>query len=173
MNSSRPIGPVGVRCGLAGSSPKNLLTTNRGTLKRVKQKNFARSQSSSPLDKRTERTFLRRSNGGLLDGGAPVRLNVSLDLDPTAKTETSAEEKTLVFGRRRRSRRQKKESVTTEKETLSKVGYFPMKLEPSIKRLMKMHLRELDDDDLVMFVVKCLTDHEVLQKLVESLEPRP
>ena len=45
------------------------------------------------------------------------------------------------------------------------------KLEPLIKRLMTKHLGELDDDDLVMFVVEHLKDHKGPQKLVEGLEP--
>jgi len=45
------------------------------------------------------------------------------------------------------------------------------KLEPLIKRLMTKHLGELDDDDLVMFVVEHLKDHKGPHKLVEGLEP--
>jgi hypothetical protein len=45
------------------------------------------------------------------------------------------------------------------------------KLEPLIKRLMTKYLGELDDDDLVMFVVEHLKDHKGPQKLVEGLEP--
>ena len=36
---------------------------------------------------------------------------------------------------------------------------------------MTKHLGELDDDDLVMFVVEHLKDHKGPQKLVEGLEP--
>ena len=45
------------------------------------------------------------------------------------------------------------------------------KLEPLIKRRMTKYLGELDDDDLVMFVVEHLKDHKGPQKLVEGLEP--
>lgn len=45
------------------------------------------------------------------------------------------------------------------------------KLEPLIKRLMTKYLGELDDDDLVMFVVEHLKDHKGPQKLIEGLEP--
>ena len=50
-------------------------------------------------------------------------------------------------------------------------GMIDRKLEPLIKRLMTKHLGELDDDDLVMFVVEHLKDHKGPQKLVEGLEP--
>lgn len=36
---------------------------------------------------------------------------------------------------------------------------------------MTKYLGELDDDDLVMFVVEHLKDHKGPQKLVEGLEP--
>ena len=45
------------------------------------------------------------------------------------------------------------------------------KLEPVIKKLMVNYLGELEDDDLVMFVLEHLKDHKSPQKLVEGLEP--
>jgi RNA-binding protein 25 len=45
------------------------------------------------------------------------------------------------------------------------------KLEPLVKRLMENFLGELEDDDLVMFVLEHLKDHKGPQKLVEGLEP--
>ena len=45
------------------------------------------------------------------------------------------------------------------------------KLEPLIKRQMTKYLGELEDDDLVMFVLEHLKDHKGPQKLVEGLEP--
>jgi RNA-binding protein 25 len=45
------------------------------------------------------------------------------------------------------------------------------KLEPLVKRLMVKYLGELEDDDLVMFVLEHLKDHKGPQKLVEGLEP--
>lgn len=45
------------------------------------------------------------------------------------------------------------------------------KLEPVIKRKMTEYLGELEDDDLVMFVVEHLKDKRGPQKLVEGLEP--
>lgn len=45
------------------------------------------------------------------------------------------------------------------------------KLEPLVKRLMVKYLGELEDDDLVMFVLEHLKDHKPPQKLVEGLEP--
>jgi RNA-binding protein 25 len=45
------------------------------------------------------------------------------------------------------------------------------KLEPLVKRLMVKYLGELEDDDLVMFVLEHLKDHKPPSKLVEGLEP--
>ena len=45
------------------------------------------------------------------------------------------------------------------------------KLEPLIKREMTKYLGELEDDDLIMFVLEHLKDHKGPQKLVEGLEP--
>lgn len=45
------------------------------------------------------------------------------------------------------------------------------KLEPLVKRLMIKYLGELEDDDMVMFVLEHLKDHKGPQKLVEGLEP--
>lgn len=45
------------------------------------------------------------------------------------------------------------------------------KLEPLIKRQMTKYLGELEDDDLVMFVLEHLKDHKGPHKLVEGLEP--
>jgi hypothetical protein len=45
------------------------------------------------------------------------------------------------------------------------------KLEPVIKRKMTEYLGELEDDDLVMFVVEHLKDKKGPHKLVEGLEP--
>lgn len=44
------------------------------------------------------------------------------------------------------------------------------KLEPLIKRLMVKYLGELEDDDLVMFVLEHLKDHKPPTKLIEGLE---
>ncbi|GJE92633.1 RNA-binding protein [Phanerochaete sordida] len=71
-------------------------------------------------------------------------------------------------------------SVPTDKETLfkSKVRWdgvtdtmIDRKLEPLVKRLMVKFLGELEDDDLVMFVLEHLKDHKGPQKLIEGLEP--
>lgn len=45
------------------------------------------------------------------------------------------------------------------------------KLEPLVKRQMTKYLGELEDDDLIMFVLEHLKDHKGPQKLVEGLEP--
>ncbi|KAF9781807.1 hypothetical protein BJ322DRAFT_1111726 [Thelephora terrestris] len=106
----------------------------------------------------------QRKAGTLLDDGSPVRLNVSLALAPIAETENTAKEKTL-------------ESVPTEKEALFKGkviwdglsdGIIDRNMGPLIKRLMTKHLGEVDDDDLVMFLVDHSKDYE--QRLVEGLE---
>ena len=45
------------------------------------------------------------------------------------------------------------------------------KFEPLVKRQMIKYLGELEDDDLIMFVLEHLKDHKTPQKLVEGLEP--
>ncbi len=45
------------------------------------------------------------------------------------------------------------------------------KLEPLVKKLMVAFLGELEDDDLVMFVLEHLKDHKSPHKLIEGLEP--
>ncbi len=45
------------------------------------------------------------------------------------------------------------------------------KLEPLVKKQMIKYLGELEDDDLVMFVLEHLKDHKGPQKLIEGLEP--
>ncbi|KAI5988335.1 hypothetical protein EDD15DRAFT_2289090 [Pisolithus albus] len=73
-----------------------------------------------------------------------------------------------------------KQSVPHDKETLFKAkvrwdGLTDMmidrKFEPIIKHQMVKYLGELEDDDLIMFVVEHLKDHKGPQKLVEGLEP--
>ncbi|KAI5984796.1 hypothetical protein F5J12DRAFT_936523 [Pisolithus orientalis] len=73
-----------------------------------------------------------------------------------------------------------KQSVPHDKETLFKAkvrwdGLTDMmidrKFEPIIKHRMVKYLGELEDDDLIMFVVEHLKDHKGPQKLVEGLEP--
>ncbi|EJF56039.1 hypothetical protein DICSQDRAFT_94089 [Dichomitus squalens LYAD-421 SS1] len=70
--------------------------------------------------------------------------------------------------------------VPRDKETLfkSKVRWdgvsdnmIDRKLEPLIKRQMTKYLGELEDDDLVMFVLEHLKDHKGPHKLIEGLEP--
>ncbi|PIL35117.1 hypothetical protein GSI_02905 [Ganoderma sinense ZZ0214-1] len=70
--------------------------------------------------------------------------------------------------------------VPRDKETLfkSKVRWdgvseamIDRKLEPLIKRQMMKYLGELEDDDLVMFVLEHIKDHKGPHKLVEGLEP--
>ncbi|KAH9972012.1 hypothetical protein BGW80DRAFT_1173869 [Lactifluus volemus] len=45
------------------------------------------------------------------------------------------------------------------------------KLEPLVKKLMVKYLGELEDEDVVMFVIEHLKDHKSPAKLVEGLEP--
>ncbi|KAH9922931.1 uncharacterized protein B0H18DRAFT_878938 [Fomitopsis serialis] len=73
-----------------------------------------------------------------------------------------------------------KASVPRDKETLFKAKVrwdglsdlmIDRKLEPLVKRQMTKYLGELEDDDLVMFVLEHLKDHKGPQKLIEGLEP--
>jgi len=73
-----------------------------------------------------------------------------------------------------------KASVPTDKDSLFKAKVrwdgltdtmIDRKLEPLVKRLMIKYLGELEDDDMVMFVLEHLKDHKGPQKLVEGLEP--
>ena len=45
------------------------------------------------------------------------------------------------------------------------------KLEPLVKRQMTKYLGDLEDDELIMFVLEHLKDHKGPQKLIEGLEP--
>ncbi|THH21418.1 hypothetical protein EW146_g167 [Bondarzewia mesenterica] len=73
-----------------------------------------------------------------------------------------------------------KASVPSDRETLFKAKVrwdgvtdlmIDRKFEPLVKRLMMKYLGELEDDDLVMFVLEHLKDHKSPQKLVDGLEP--
>jgi RNA-binding protein 25 len=44
-------------------------------------------------------------------------------------------------------------------------------MEPLVKRLMVKYLGEMEEDDLILFVLEHLKDHKGPQKLVEGLEP--
>ncbi|TFK93263.1 hypothetical protein K466DRAFT_478970 [Polyporus arcularius HHB13444] len=70
--------------------------------------------------------------------------------------------------------------VPRDKETLfkSKVRWdgvsdtmIDRKLEPLVKKQMTKYLGELEDDDLIMFVLEHIKDHKGPQKLIEGLEP--
>ncbi|KAI0763542.1 hypothetical protein BD413DRAFT_616199 [Trametes elegans] len=70
--------------------------------------------------------------------------------------------------------------VPRDKETLfkSKVRWdgvsdtmIDRKLEPLVKREMTKYLGELEDDDLIMFVLEHIKDHKGPHKLIEGLEP--
>lgn len=45
------------------------------------------------------------------------------------------------------------------------------KFEPLVKRLMAKYLGDMEDEDLILFVLEHLKDHKSPQKLVEGLEP--
>lgn len=73
-----------------------------------------------------------------------------------------------------------KASVPSDKETLFKAKVrwdcvtdlmIDRKFEPLVKRLMVKYIGELEDDDLVMFVLEHLKDHKSPSKLVDGLEP--
>ncbi|KZV67940.1 hypothetical protein PENSPDRAFT_653670 [Peniophora sp. CONT] len=72
------------------------------------------------------------------------------------------------------------ESVPREREVLFKAKVrwdavtdtlVDRKFEPLVKRLMVKYLGELEDDDLVLFVLEHLKDHKSPRALVEGLEP--
>lgn len=58
-------------------------------------------------------------------------------------------------------------------QSCSNVGQtmIDRKLEPLVKRLMVKYLGEMEEEDLIMFVLEHLKDHKGPQKLVEGLEP--
>ncbi|KAI6123640.1 hypothetical protein EDD16DRAFT_1565354 [Pisolithus croceorrhizus] len=151
--------------------------------------------------------FLARA-GMLLDDGAPVKLNVSLNPAPVKMESSQKEGKAAAFGQEKEEedggiKKRKaplvklnfsaaegekakerlemiKQSVPHGKETLfrAKVRWdgltdmmIDRKFEPIIKHQMMKYLGELEDDDLIMFVVEHLKDHKGPQKLVEGLEP--
>ncbi|KAJ3770488.1 hypothetical protein FB446DRAFT_692144 [Lentinula raphanica] len=73
-----------------------------------------------------------------------------------------------------------KESVPHDTETLFKAKVrwdglsdiiIDRKFEPLVKRLMVKYLGEMEEEDLIMFVLEHLKDHKGPQKLVEGLEP--
>ncbi|KAG6914797.1 hypothetical protein DXG01_015228 [Tephrocybe rancida] len=139
----------------------------------------------------------QRKAGLLLDDGAPVKLNVSIATNQPK--EAAPEKKATVFGqddeeedaaKKRKvplvkldfsvaeSGEQTKErlqrirgSVPTDKETLFKSKtIIDRKFEPLVKRLMTKYLGEMEEEDLIMFVLEHLKDHKGPQKLVEGLE---
>ncbi|PPQ78720.1 hypothetical protein CVT25_010723 [Psilocybe cyanescens] len=73
-----------------------------------------------------------------------------------------------------------RQSVPHDKESLFKAKVrwdgltdlvIDRKLEPLVKRLMVKYLGEMEEEDLIMFVLEHLKDHKSPQKLVEGLEP--
>ncbi|KAI0036260.1 hypothetical protein K488DRAFT_41458 [Vararia minispora EC-137] len=73
-----------------------------------------------------------------------------------------------------------RESVPHERDALFKAKVrwdgvnetmIDRKFEPLVKKLMVKYLGELEDDDLVLFVLEHLKDHKSPAKLIEGLEP--
>ncbi|KAF8194190.1 hypothetical protein BJ912DRAFT_1021453 [Pholiota molesta] len=73
-----------------------------------------------------------------------------------------------------------RQSVPHDKESLFKAKVrwdgltdliIDRKLEPLVKRLMVKYLGEMEEEDLIMFVLEHLKDHKPPQKLIEGLEP--
>lgn len=71
-------------------------------------------------------------------------------------------------------------SVPTDKDTLFKAKVrwdglsdtiIDRKFEPLVKRLMMKYLGEMEEEDLIMFVLEHMKDHKGPHKLVEGLEP--
>ncbi|KAG6379465.1 hypothetical protein JVT61DRAFT_11946 [Boletus reticuloceps] len=137
----------------------------------------------------------QRKAGMLLDDGAPVKLSMSIAPGPVKAEAAPKDVKTAVFGqeeeeeediKKRKGEKAKerlqtiKESVPHDKETLFKAkvrwdglndSMVDRKFEPLVKRLMVKYLGELEDDDLIMFVLEHLKDHKGPLKLVDGLEP--
>ncbi|KAF9781814.1 hypothetical protein BJ322DRAFT_1111730 [Thelephora terrestris] len=121
----------------------------------------------------------QRKAGMLLNESAPLRLNIFMALVPTPKTETAAKEKTLAFGAEEEGVRKMKVYRPRRKlrsrarllGIVSPMGLGHNRQESGTANKTPDPLGELDDDDLVMYVVKHLTDHKCPQNLVEGLEP--
>lgn len=73
-----------------------------------------------------------------------------------------------------------RKSVPSDKDTLLKAKVrwdgltdtiIDRKFEPLVKRLMMKYLGEMEEEDLIMFVLEHMKDHKGPQKLVEGLEP--
>ncbi|PPQ65885.1 hypothetical protein CVT26_000905 [Gymnopilus dilepis] len=73
-----------------------------------------------------------------------------------------------------------RQSVPSDKENLFKAkvrwdgltdSVIDRKFEPLVKRLMVKYLGEMEEDDLILFVLEHLKDHKSPQKLIEGLEP--
>ncbi|KAF9568771.1 hypothetical protein CPC08DRAFT_732474 [Agrocybe pediades] len=73
-----------------------------------------------------------------------------------------------------------RQSVPHDKESLFKAkvrwdgltdSIIDRKFDPLVKRLMTKYLGDMEDEDLIMFVIEHLKDHKPPQKLVEGLEP--
>ncbi|EAU86195.2 hypothetical protein CC1G_03406 [Coprinopsis cinerea okayama7 len=73
-----------------------------------------------------------------------------------------------------------KASVPHDKESLFKAkvrwdglsdSMIDRKFEPLVKRLMTKYLGEMEEEDLILFVIEHLKDHKAPHKLVEGLEP--
>ncbi|KAL0064284.1 hypothetical protein AAF712_008728 [Marasmius tenuissimus] len=73
-----------------------------------------------------------------------------------------------------------KESVPHDKEALFKArvrwdglsdSVIDRKFEPLVKRLIIQYLGEMEEEDLILFVLEHLKDHKSPSKLVEGLEP--
>ncbi|TFK27683.1 hypothetical protein FA15DRAFT_585998 [Coprinopsis marcescibilis] len=73
-----------------------------------------------------------------------------------------------------------KDSVPHDKETLFKAKVrwdglsdtmIDRKFEPLVKRLMSKYLGDMEEEDLILFVLEHLKDHKSPPKLVEGLEP--
>ncbi|KAH8104938.1 hypothetical protein DFH11DRAFT_1646152 [Phellopilus nigrolimitatus] len=137
----------------------------------------------------------QRKAGMLLDDGAPVKLNVSLQTAAAQKAEPSTETKAAVFthdeedegfkkrkaplvkldfsvaeGEKAKERLEKiRENVAKDKDVLFKAK---VRWDGVSDQLIDRKLEPLiKHDDLVMFSVEHIKDHKAPQKLVEGLEP--
>ncbi|TRM62125.1 hypothetical protein BD626DRAFT_499977 [Schizophyllum amplum] len=94
---------------------------------------------------------------------------VKLDFSVTETTEKAQERLEKI-----------RTEVPTDKDTLFKrkvrwdgvtETMIDRKMEPLIKRLMIKYLGEMEEEDLIMFVLEHLKDHKAPKQLIEGLEP--
>ncbi|THU89124.1 hypothetical protein K435DRAFT_821484 [Dendrothele bispora CBS 962.96] len=166
--------------------------------RRLEREEASDAKSRKQMDEMQVLANERRKAGLLLDG-APVKLELNVSLATATSKEaggTGKPEKATVFGQ---EEEEEEEATKRRKVPLVKLDFsvvetgeklkeklgdirqsvshdkskivIDRKFEPSVKKLMVKYLREMEDDDLMLFVLEHLKDHKGPQKLVEGLEP--